>query len=240
MIYQKVANSDPNANYLIHDGNEYEHAFSVAADLILGQSASQRLVFPENRSNLALDLVYECYKVYCVKFNLSLIEKPDLLYNMRKNFSVYREILNDLQILLGKFSYDYNISREYVISHLNRILNSLKSELLKLTKKAGKGWEFLASVSFFNIPVGQLIRLLVEKKVSEKVIQKRINDFFSLYENKSWKNLFVMLKSFEDFRRLDLTEGLTQIDTDYFKVRPDWWIDYLPWYEGGTKFIMGR
>lgn len=238
-IYQKIVTEDSSSNFVIHDSNEYQHAFSVATKMLIEGNTDPFMI--QNKDDILLvDLVYECYKVYSLKFNHLLIEKPAFLYNMRRNFETYRAALNELQILLSKFSYDCNITRNYVLFQLERIIDHLKIELLRLSKKVGKEWETLASVSFFNIPIGQLIRLLLERKVSEKEIQKRINKFFILKQNKGWKNLFVMLKNFEEFGRLDLTKNLKTIDKQYFKVRPDWWIDYLPWYEGGSKFIKPR
>lgn len=237
-IYQKIVNKTTEINYLIHDGKEYEHAFSVATRLLLNNEDRNFLVQKDKEKTLVSDLIYECYKVYCIHFNLILIEKPEMLYNLRKDFLKYRVILDDFQILLGKFSYDYNISRSYVLHNLERILNSLNKELIKLSKKSNRNWGTVSSVSFFNIPIGQLIRLLIEKKVSEKAIQSKIDNFFRLYENKSWKNFFTLLKSFENYQNLRLTKNLIKINKNYFKVRPDWWIDYLPWYEGGSKYIQ--
>jgi len=238
-IYQKFLKTigDESYDFLIHDGNEYRYAFSIAAKLILKDDAEPFIIKAQSNEAIVTDIIYECYKVYSVRFNLPLIEKPDLLYNMRKRFETYRNILNELQILMSKFSYDYRITRNYVLHHLERILNHLKMELLSLSKTVGRTWETIGSVSFFNVPIGHLIRLLIERKVSEKIIQKKINDFFMLYQNKGWRNLFVMLKSFEEFEKLNLTEGLKTIDGQYLEARPDWWIDYLPWYEGGSKFI---
>ena len=102
-------------------------------------------------------------------------------------------------------------------------------------KYSKKGWDTLGSASFFNVPIGQFIRLLIEDKVSEKIINAKINNFFSHYSNKSWKNLFTLLKSFESYGGLGLSKDLIQVDENYFNTRPDWWIDYLPWYEGGER-----
>ena len=89
-----------------------------------------------------------------------------------------------------------------------------------------------------NLPVGQLIRLLVENKADEKALQEEIDKFFNAYSNRQWKNLFLLLKSSEKYSALELERGLNKLDENYFHVRPDWWIDYLPWYEGGPTHVI--
>jgi hypothetical protein len=232
-IYQKISNKYPSIQLYLHDRMEYEHAFSVASRLELNRDSFRKHEFKQLSPSIITELIYECYRVYCINFGIPLIEQPDLLYNLRKDFTIYREILNDIYVLFSKFSFDTSLTKEYINHQIQRIFSSLKNELILLTKRFNKSWDTVASISLIDLPVGQLIRLLMEDKCSEIAVQEIINSYFDNYSNKNWKNLFVFLKSSEKYRPLFNEKDIHHIDEKYFQMRPNWWIDYLPWYEGG-------